>query len=340
MKQLPKTVLTALCLSLVCAMLLTACADGGKPSQGTTSPNETVGTAEPAGTSETSDTQETTAAGTEPEPIEPLDMDALIGKIVSDHPSATPEELCAEIAKSPYFLAFRLASTEYSYPGFPYDYKPSGIESSHALMNYGTESVVLVLKPKAGTDADGLISELKSKVKRDWEYNGEENDPDTVYAKAIDGRVFFALYHSDLPALTECASKPEEIVGIFRNYCSAHPDADCAGMASYLAYGQNFDALYARKVKEGMLKGLSGYRNDGSFDESPFTGFSDGAIFCPQIDPSGFLGYVFRVPDGEKVDDFVSELRKKANPGFNVCTVLAHITVETEGQYVLFMMFG
>ncbi len=345
MKHTLQVIAAVLCFTLIFTVFLTGCSKQEQPSDGTSEvPTESKNTpdesqTEPSETSEQPDESqtepsETTEPVTEPieEPAEPLDMDTFIQKLAEEYPNASAEELCTEIQKSPFFVLYQFRNIDFSIPGFTRDFKPTGIDDSYAIVHVSTESFVLVFKTKSKSDADKLTSELQKNLNKDWGYNGAENDPDTVFVKAVENTVFFALYHGDIQPITEYAKSPEEYIALFHDYCKKHPNTDCTKMATDLSLLQNFSSLFTNSVNEGRLKGFN--------RETTISGFSDGAVFCPQVDPSDFLGYVFRVKDGNDVNTFVSQLREKADLAFNVCVVLKNLTVEAEGNYVLFMMYG
>ena len=92
-------------------------------------------------------------------------------------------------------------------------------------------------------------------------------------------------------------------------------------------------AMYTTAVQEGQIQGF------GSFEkEVEIKGFIDAAGFIPNISPSLFIGYVFRLaPEADK-EAFAAMLEENANLAWNVCMAANTVIVETDGDFVLFMM--
>ena len=296
------------------------------------------GTEKAGGTASVSESETQTATEKPTEPAEPFDMEAFLTELSSSHPNASAEELCDEILKNEYFILYRKYGTDFSYPGIKgeYDVK-SKKKEAFCVTDASNESVIMVIVPKSGIDCEKMASELKENANYDWDWlgemYGEDVLPDKLFAKAIDGKVFFSLYHSDMEPIREYAEKARDYVEMFHNYLNNHPNADVNKFAGYLASHQSFNLLFSKSVSEGRLTGF------GDFTEiTEITGFSSGAVFKPQVDPSDFIGYVFKVKEGTDVNSFKTMLKEKANLGWNVCITLNTIIVESDGDYVLFMM--
>ena len=81
-------------------------------------------------------------------------------------------------------------------------------------------------------------------------------------------------------------------------------------------------------VQPGFLSGFS----------SELDGFSEGACFCPIIGSIPFVGYVFRLEDEAEAEAFLSQLREKADPRWNICTEAEELVTEQYGDTVFFVM--
>lgn len=82
-------------------------------------------------------------------------------------------------------------------------------------------------------------------------------------------------------------------------------------------------------VEPGLLMG---------FDNAEITGFEEGVMFGPMIGTIPFVGYVFTLEEGTDVDAFQQTLKDNANLRWNICNEAEEITVEAEGDTVLFLM--
>lgn len=82
-------------------------------------------------------------------------------------------------------------------------------------------------------------------------------------------------------------------------------------------------------IEEGFLSG---------FDNFEVKGFSKGIMFGPMMGTIPFVGYVFELPAEADVDAFVGDLKKNANPRWNICTEAEQTIVEKSGNKVFFLM--
>ncbi len=319
---------------IICVLLFAGCGKSPAPSseapeQPALSKSDGAATRDPA----------EDPVGTEtPEPAKLIDMDAFLTDLTDSHPNASASELCDEILKNEYFILYRKYGTEFFYPGIKgeYDLK-SKAKEAFCVIDDPTGSALMIIEPKSGVDPEMLATELKDNVNRDWaflaEMYGEEILPDKTLIRAIGGKVFFTLYHGDMEPIGEYAKKARELVDLFHRYVKKHPGADALQLAKYFAGHQNFMILYAKNAAEGRL---TGFRSSGNSVQ--ITGFSGGAVFKPGVDPSEFIGYVFRVKSGTDVKEFEAMLKENADLNYNVCVTLNTVITATEGNYVLFMM--
>ena len=263
---------------------------------------------------------------------DPIDMEAFLTDLVEKNPNAGAEALCAEIVKNQYFVLFYPQSTMYFCSGLEYNYSLSDKGESYSVVDTHDGNVIIVVVPKDGIDPETLAKELEDNAMPGWNET-DENRPDKVISKVIGGKVFLAIYHSDMTPVTVYASKARDYVKMFSDYLKEDPDAKCIDMAKFFAKYQKIAEMNPSEEEEGNLTGF------GNFDEnSKVTGFSDGASFRPMMMPSAFIGYVFKVKAGTDADEFAAKLRKNANPSWNICITVNTVIVEVEGDYVLFMM--
>lgn len=342
----------AVLLTVVLSAALISCGTAGGPSSAPDSPSQPQTGASSGDSTEVSipDQQSaepsapdaSTVPGTsepavEPTP-DPLDLEAFLRELTENDPGAEPEEICDAILQNAYFKLFRKANTAYGYPGVDGSYEVKGIASSCCITNNMLESALHVFKPKKTEDAERLASELKQHAMPDWNWMEEvypKAVPDAVLSLALDGKVFFAVYHSDMVPITSCAEKPSDLMEMFHAYVAAHGEkTGCMEMAEYFYPRTDFGGWIPFEVNEGRLTGI------GSF-ENPFelTGFSQGVKLQLMVEPGNFLGYLFKVKEGTDPEAFASTLREKGDPNWQVCATVGNVRTETDGQYVLFMMY-
>lgn len=320
-------------LIMILALALAMFASCGVTPQETTAPGTTVptaGTTTPTGT-EASATEGTT---TTDEPIaEPEHADnVIIGAFVDaveKNPNATAEQIANELQKVKYIKNCDVEKAEYYYPAFGFTFTPECKDAYYLFDIYSSKSnIVYVFELENGADDEAFIESLKENADMNWQYT---DTPADRSAHVTQGNfVLFMLYNDSIDEYDDApiAKKPREAVGIFRDYLAEHPTATTLEIAEYLASHQHIGQLYTQQVNEGRLTGFS---ND-------ISGFADGATFAPMMMPSTFIGYVFRVADGSDIDAFTTQLKNNANVAWNVCVVVNTVIVETEGNYVIFMM--
>ncbi len=325
-----------ICLTLALLLLGAMLAGCGKQSAADSTTAAGAPAAEPtAAAPETTLPPETTPAPEEPAD-EHFNAEAFLQKLTADHPEANARELCEAMLEDPYFTLFTVESTEYYYPGLNYEYVPEGIREACCTVDYlsGSGALVYVFIPEAGTDAEALSKALTENAEPGW--MAFENPLDKVESFVLDGKVFLAMYRSDMEPLTgPIADKPGDFVEMFHTWCAEHPDGTCLDAARYLAGHQKIASMDVYEVVEGPLAGFVDFESQ---DEIRITGFVEGAIFNPQIFPSTFIGYVFQLEEGADQEAFMSMLREKANLNWNVCVTAGAMFTEADGSLVLFMM--
>lgn len=327
-----KRLLCALTALLLCAALLAGCRNEPAP--------ESTQTDAPTLTTEASVfSTEAPPVTTEisPEP-DAFDMDAFLTGIVEDNPGADVEELCEAMLESPYFIMFRLESTEFYYPGLNWEYNPQGIRASSCIVDYMTASGALVyaVEPEEGVDAEALAEELEANANPNWMYS--EAAPDRILSKVLDGKIFLAMYKSGMtPIEGPIAGKGGDFVKLFHDRRAEAPDEDCLGLANYLAGHQKLAGMFTASAVPGRL---AGFIDHEATEVTEVTGFTDGACFSPIMGASPFLGYVFRLEDGADPDAFVAQLREKANLAWDPSAPADTVITETDGAFVLFLMYA
>ena len=74
------------------------------------------------------------------------------------------------------------------------------------------------------------------------------------------------------------------------------------------------------------------------FDAETMTGYEACTAFMPMIGTIPFVSYVFELAADADVDAFVTTLKENANLRWNICTAAEEMLVETEGNFVFFIM--
>ena len=320
-------------LIMILALALATLASCKNTPEGTTAPSTTAptaGTTTPTGT-EASATEGTTTADepiTEPEHADNVIIDAFVDA-VGKNPNATAEQIANELQKVKYIKNCDVERAEYYYPAFGFSFTPECKDAYYLFDIYSSKSnIVYVFELEDGADDEAFVNSLKENADMNWQYT---DTPADRSAHVTQGKfVLYMLYNDTLDEYDDApiAKKPREAVDIFRDYLAAHPTATALEIAEYLASHQHIGQLFTQNVEEGHLTGFS----------SDINGFADGATFAPMMMPSTFIGYVFRVADGGDIDAFTTTLKNNANVAWNVCVVVNTVIVETEGNYVIFMM--
>lgn len=85
-------------------------------------------------------------------------------------------------------------------------------------------------------------------------------------------------------------------------------------------------------VSEAVEPGfLNGFTED-------IVGFQEGAVFAPAIGAIPFIGYVFRLEDGQDPALFMEQLKNLADLRWNICTQADEMAAESVGDLVCFVM--
>lgn len=72
--------------------------------------------------------------------------------------------------------------------------------------------------------------------------------------------------------------------------------------------------------------------------DADITGFKACTAFMPMIGTIPFVSYVFELEADADKDAFVTTLKDNANLRWNICTAAEEMVVETEGNFVYFIM--
>lgn len=85
-------------------------------------------------------------------------------------------------------------------------------------------------------------------------------------------------------------------------------------------------------ISEAVEPGfLNGFTED-------ITGFQEGAVFAPVIGAIPFIGYVFRLEDGQDAALFMEQLENLADLRWNICTQADEMAADSVGDLVCFVM--
>ncbi len=72
--------------------------------------------------------------------------------------------------------------------------------------------------------------------------------------------------------------------------------------------------------------------------DADITGFKACTAFMPMIGTIPFVSYVFELEADADADAFITTLKDNANLRWNICTAAEEMLVETEGNFVFFIM--
>ena len=265
-------------------------------------------------------------------PAEALDLEAVLKDLAKQYPDDTAEALASRLLENPYFRLFTLETTEFYYPALNESFNAEGVKEAACIWDaYGdSRAIVYVFTPETDADADAIGKAALDAVDPYW----SEEPFDHQITLAGDGRVFFAMYNDGMEPVTGAvAEKARDFVDMFHAYLKDRPDASTLEIARYLAAHQKITAMHTSTVEPGLLTGFGDFEH-----ENEVTGFAEGAVLAPQMSPSSFIGYVFRLDDDADMDAFKQQLEEKANLGWNVCVVVNTKIIEADGNTVLFMM--
>ncbi len=126
-------------------------------------------------------------------------------------------------------------------------------------------------------------------------------------------------------------SQGEDTVGqTLKKAFLADPSGSALTVAERLAAQPVLDfGAVAEPVQPGLLNG---------FGNDPITGFSEGAVFGPEIGAIPFLGYVFTLDGSVDGAAFCQTLKNSANLRWNICTEADELVVAQSGRTVFFVM--
>ena len=85
----------------------------------------------------------------------------------------------------------------------------------------------------------------------------------------------------------------------------------------------------AAEVEPGYLAGFS----------EEISGFESGAMYGPMMGSIAFAGYIFELADGADVNAFISTLKSKADPRWNICVSADYTQVGAYENTVYFLMY-
>lgn len=120
----------------------------------------------------------------------------------------------------------------------------------------------------------------------------------------------------------DSAEIEKKIVSIFEE--GIDKGTDIEEIAKLIAPVGGYDCE-VNKVKEGFLTG---------FDEE-IKGFKNGYGIAPAIGSIPYVSYIFETDDAEAL---AAQLKKTANPRWNICTEANEPVIKVKGNYVFFTM--
>ncbi len=266
----------------------------------------------------------------------PFDMEKFLKDIAASTANSDLQAVAEEIIKNPYFVLYRIENTEWYYPGMNYEFKPEGIKEILCITDYVSNagSLVYVMIPNDGADPAAIAESFKNNADPQW--MNYDKPTDGMVTVIENGRIYFSMYDTAMqPVLGTIATRPRDFKDIFHEYLADHPAATTEELADYFIKHQKFNNLYVNPVEPGRLNGFGTFEKDVQI-----TGFAEGTGFVPMISPNLFIGYVFKLDAGSDVNAFVAMLKENANLSWNVCMTANTVFTETDGNYVLFMMFS
>lgn len=128
--------------------------------------------------------------------------------------------------------------------------------------------------------------------------------------------------------LAACQKNATPAQALYESFCElSGPDADLQQVAEQLLGELPFSGVSVG-VEEGELLGFT----------RPIAGFSEGVVFAPMIGAIPFLGYLFRLDEGQNPEEFIRTLEQAADLRWNVCTQAEEIVTGRMGNTVFFAM--
>ena len=117
----------------------------------------------------------------------------------------------------------------------------------------------------------------------------------------------------------------KSLLGIFYSEIESTDDIEQVAAALIESESLSQISIGYQPVEEGFLSG---------FDEE-ISGFNKGVCFMPNISTIPFVGYIFET---DNPDELAAALMDHANLNWNICTEADEMVVETNGNYVFFVM--
>lgn len=117
----------------------------------------------------------------------------------------------------------------------------------------------------------------------------------------------------------------KSLLGIFYSEIESTDDIEQVAVALIENESLSEISMGYMPVEEGFLSG---------FDEE-ISGFNKGVCFMPNISTIPFVGYIFET---DNPDELAATLMDHAQLNWNICTEADEMVVETNGNYVFFVM--
>lgn len=144
--------------------------------------------------------------------------------------------------------------------------------------------------------------------------------------KTLKTDLCLVLVLSLLLPLAACRKSATPAQALYESFCEISED-DLQTAADKLLGELPFAGVSAG-VEEGELLGFT----------RPITGFSEGVVFAPMIGAIPFLGYLFRLREGQDPEEFIHTLEQAADLRWNVCTQAEEMVTGHVGRTVFFAM--
>lgn len=128
---------------------------------------------------------------------------------------------------------------------------------------------------------------------------------------------------------TEAATTPaQETIQVFQEEAASGSTTPLKIADAVLARGHLPFAGVSAEIEPGFLNGFT----------EEITGFQEGAVFAPAVSAIPFIGYVFRLEDGQDAAAFIEQLEQLADLRWNICTQADEMATDNVGDLVCFVM--
>ncbi len=134
---------------------------------------------------------------------------------------------------------------------------------------------------------------------------------------------------SAMESLPSDATPAQIVIADFTDKVNSGEYENLEDLAAALVEGEHIPfAGASMPVEPGFLNGFT----------EEIDGFKEGVMFGPSIGSIPFIGYVFELEDSVKADDFIANLKEKADLRWNICTQADEMQAGSAGSKVCFVM--